>query len=146
MDKQKLYQLVSEKIDQKIQSLELLISETRQSNNDTKSSMGDKYETGREMLQQEINNLQIQLNEVLKQKNYLKTMSSKFSEKVEKGALVQTDKGYFYISVSLGEILFDNKKIFAISSESPLAIALLGKIKNEVIMFNNNKQKIENIW
>ena len=146
MDKQKLHQLISEKIDQKIQSLELLISETRQSNNDTKSSMGDKYETGREMLQQEINNLQIQLNEVLKQKNYLKTMSSKFSEKVEKGALIQMDKGYFYISVSLGEILFDNKKIFAISSESPLAIALLGKIKNEVIMFNNNKQKIENIW
>ena len=146
MDKQKLYQLVSEKIDQKIQSLELLISETRQSNNDTKSSMGDKYETGREMLQQEINNLQIQLNEVLKQKNYLKTMSSKFSEKVEKGALVQTDKGYFYISVSLGEILFDSKKMYAISSESPLAIALLGKIKNEVVIFNNSKQKIENIW
>ena len=146
MDKQKLYQLVSEKIDQKIQSLELLISETRQSNNDTKSSMGDKYETGREMLQQAINNLQIQLNEVLKQKNYLKTMSSKFSEKVEKGALIQTDKGYFFISVSLGEILFDDKKMFAISSESPLAIALLGKIKNEVVIFNNSKQKIENIW
>ena len=31
-----------------------------------KSSMGDKYETSREMLQQEINNLQLQLNEQLK--------------------------------------------------------------------------------
>jgi hypothetical protein len=49
--------------------------------------MGDKYETGREMLQQEINNLQVQLNEVLKQQDFLKTIPVKISDKAEKGAL-----------------------------------------------------------
>ena len=77
MDKQKLSLLISQKLSEKIQTFEKLIAETRASNNDTKSSMGDKYETGREMLQQEINNLQVQLNEVLKQQDFLKTSFDK---------------------------------------------------------------------
>ena len=57
MNKTEILNLVQEKISEKIRNLERLISETRESNNETKSSMGDKYETGREMLQQEINAL-----------------------------------------------------------------------------------------
>ena len=147
MDKQKLSLLISQKLSEKIQTFEKLIAETRASNNDTKSSMGDKYETGREMLQQEINNLQVQLNEVLKQQDFLKTsfdklrMTKKF-DKAEKGAIVKTEKGLFFISVSLGEINFDNQKIICISPESPLAKAMNGKQKGEVFSLNNINQKI----
>ena len=45
MDKEKLLQLINQKLSDKIQNFEKLIDETRASNNDTKSSMGDKYET-----------------------------------------------------------------------------------------------------
>lgn len=147
MDKQKLSLLISQKLYEKIQTFEKLIAETRASNNDTKSSMGDKYETGREMLQQEINNLQVQLNEVLKQQDFLKTsfdklrMTKKF-DKAEKGVIVKTEKGLFFISVSLGEINFDNQKIICISPESPLAKAMNGKQKGEVFSLNNINQKI----
>lgn len=150
MDKQKLSLLISQKLSEKIQNFEKLIAETRASNNDTKSSMGDKYETGREMLQQEINNLQVQLNEVLKQQDFLKTsfdklrMTKKF-DKAEKGAIVKTEKGLFFISVSLGEINFDNQKIICISPESPLAKAMNGKQKGEVFSLNNMSQKIVDI-
>ena len=150
MDKQKLSLLISQKLSEKIQTFEKLIAETRASNNDTKSSMGDKYETGREMLQQEINNLQVQLNEVLKQQDFLKTsfdklrMTKKF-DKAEKGAIVKTEKGLFFISVSLGEINFDNQKIICISPESPLAKAMNGKQKGEVFSLNNMSQKIVDI-
>ena len=145
MDKQKLSLLISQKLSEKIQTFEKLIAETRASNNDTKSSMGDKYETGREMLQQEINNLQVQLNEVLKQQDFLKTILIKPSEKAEKGAIVKTEKGLFFISVSLGEINFDNQKIICISPESPLAKAMNGKQKGEVFSLNNMSQKIVDI-
>ncbi len=74
MNKAELLELVKQKISEKIQKLEQLIAETRASNNDTKSSMGDKYETSREMLQQEINNLQLQLNEQLKSQQILKNI------------------------------------------------------------------------
>jgi len=145
MDKQKLSLLISQKLSGKIQNFEKLIAETRASNNDTKSSMGDKYETGTEMLQQEINNLQVQLNEVLKQQDFLKTILIKPCEKVEKGAIVKTERGLFFISVSLGEINFDNQKIICISPESPLAKAMNGKQKGEVFSLNNMSQKIVDI-
>lgn len=142
MNKENLNQFIKDKITEKIRNLENIISETRASSNDTKSSMGDKYETGREMLQQEINNLQIQLNEVIKQRDFLKTISVKNSEKAEKGALVKTEKGLFYISVSLGELLFENRKIICISPESPLAKAMNGKTKNDLFTVNNISQTI----
>ena len=147
MNKSELIKIINQKLSEKIQTFEKLIAETRASNNDTKSSMGDKYETGREMLQQEINNLQTQLNEVLKQQDFLKTsfdklrMTKKF-DKAEKGAIVKTEKGLFFISVSLGEINFDNQKIICISPESPLAKAMNGKQKDEGFSLNNINQKI----
>lgn len=147
MNKTELIKLINQKLSEKIQNFEKLIAETRASTNDTKSSMGDKYETGREMLQQEINNLQVQLNEVLKQQDFLKTsfdklrMTKKF-DKAEKGAIVKTEQGLFFISVSLGEINFDNQKIICISPESPLAKAMNGKQKGDVFSLNNMNQKI----
>ncbi|GGG63958.1 GreA/GreB family elongation factor [Epilithonimonas arachidiradicis] len=146
MDKLELIKIVRQKLSEKIQNFEKLIAETRASSNDTKSSMGDKYETGREMLQQEINNLQVQLNEVLKQQDFIKTILIKTSDKAEKGAIVRTERGLFFISVSLGEITFENQKIICISPESPLAKAMIGKRKSENFSINNINQKIENIW
>lgn len=145
MNKSSLIDIIKLKLSGKIQNFEKLIAETRASSNDTKSSMGDKYETGREMLQQEINNLQVQLNEVLKQQDFLKTILVKSSDKAEKGAIVKTEKGLFFISVSLGEITFENQKIICISPESPLAKAMNGKQKGEVFSLNNTSQKIEEI-
>ncbi|AZA73335.1 hypothetical protein [Chryseobacterium indoltheticum] len=142
MNKSSLLDIIKSKLSEKIQTLEKLIAETRASSNDTKSSMGDKYETGREMLQQEINNLQIQLNEVLKQQDFLKTVLPKQSDKAEKGAIVKTEKGLFFISVSLGEITCENQKIICISPESPLAKAMFGKQENECFSLNNINQKI----
>jgi len=146
MDKALLLTTIKEKLSEKVHNFEKLIAETRASSNDTKSSMGDKYETGREMLQQEINNLQVQLNEVLKQQDFLKTILPKSSEKAEKGAIIKTERGLFFISVSLGEIIFENQKIICISPESPLAKVMNGKQENEVFSINNINQKIENIW
>jgi len=146
MNKEELIKIIRQKLSEKIENFEKLIAETRASSNDTKSSMGDKYETGREMLQQEINNLQVQLNEILKQKDSLKTVLPKPSDKAEKGAIVKTEKGLFFISVSLGEIKVENEKIICISLESPLAKAMNGKQEGELFSLNNISQKILNIF
>ncbi|OCA76551.1 hypothetical protein BBH99_12275 [Chryseobacterium contaminans] len=146
MNKQEIINIIKAKITDKIQYFENLIAETRASNNDTKSSMGDKYETGREMLQQEINNLQRQLNEVLNQQGVLQKITADSSEKVQNGALVKTNKGVFYVSASMGEILFENQKIMTVSAESPLVKAMFGKKMGETFTINNITQDIEQIW
>jgi transcription elongation GreA/GreB family factor len=146
MNKEEILQILKHKISAKIQVFENLIAETRASSNDTKSSMGDKYETGREMLQQEINNVQRQLNETLNQQNFLQKLSADKCSKVQNGALVKTDKGLFYISASVGEIIFENKKIMTISSESPLAKEMSGKKESETFVINKTIQIIEAVW
>lgn len=146
MDKSKILTLIKTKIADKIQKFEGLIEETRASNNDTKSSMGDKYETGREMLQQEINNLQRQLNECLQQQLLVQKINGDPASKVQNGALVKTDKGLFYIAASVGEIIFENQKIMTVSSESPLVKAMAGLTKGQNFFVNTVSQTIEEIW
>ena len=144
--KSELLEIIHQKISEKIQKLEQLIAETRASNNDTKSSMGDKYETSREMLQQEINHLQIQLNEHLKSQQILKNINPNPHKIVTLGSLVETEKGMFFIAISLGELSFSQEKIFVISAESPLAKAMNGKKTGESFVVNNLQQTIKNIW
>ena len=144
--KSELLEIIHQKISEKIQKLEQLIAETRASNNDTKSSMGDKYETSREMLQQEINHLQIQLNEHLKSQQILKNINPNPHKIVTLGSLVETEKGMFFIAISLGELSFNQEKIFVISAESPLAKAMNGKKVGETFIVNNLTQIIKNIW
>ena len=144
--KSELLEIIHQKISEKIQKLEQLIAETRASNNDTKSSMGDKYETSREMLQQEINHLQIQLNEHLKSQQILKNINPNPHKIVTLGSLVETEKGMFFIAISLGELSFNQEKMFVISAESPLAKAMNGKKTGESFVVNNLSQIIKNIW
>ena len=146
MNKPEILKIIHDKLSEKISHLEHLISETRAANNETKSSMGDKYETSREMVQQEINNLQIQLNENIRLRNSLKSINVNQHQNVGLGSLVETDKGLFYIAVSLGMIDYEKKKIFLISPESPLAQAMNGKTENEVFSMNGTQQKIVKIW
>lgn len=146
MEKSKILEAVKNRIAEKIQKFEKLIEETRASNNDTKSSMGDKYETGREMLQQEINNLQRQLNESLNQQSIIQKITSDPLSKVQNGALVKTDKGLFYIAASAGEIVIDHQKIMTVSAESPLAKAMYGLTENQSFSVNNVGQKIVKVW
>ena len=108
--------------------------------------MGDKYETGREMLQQEINNLQIQLNENRSHENILKSLNSNPYKMSGLGSLVQTDAGFFYISVSAGEILHEKIKIFAVSADSPVAKEMAGIKVGEEFAVNGMKRVIRNIW
>jgi transcription elongation GreA/GreB family factor len=144
--KSELLEIIQQKVSEKILKLEQLIAETRASNNDTKSSMGDKYETSREMLQQEINNLQIQLNEHFKSQKILKNINPNPHKVVSLGSWVETNKGKFFIAISLGEILFNREKVFVISAESPLAKAMSGKKVGETFIVNNLTQTIKNIW
>ncbi|HOB24193.1 MAG TPA: hypothetical protein PKI04_04785 [Kaistella sp.] len=132
MNKREILNFIQNILTEKIQNLQKLIEETRASSNDTKSSMGDKYETGREMLQQEINNLQIQLNGFSNSMNILKNINPVPHQSVGLGSLIQTEKGKFFIAISLGEIVFEKEKIFIISAESPLAKAMHGLKKNDI--------------
>lgn len=142
MNKSEILDTVKHLLSAKVQRLQMLIADTRASNNDTKSSMGDKYETGREMLQQEIGKLQLQLGEILKQENILKSITAAPCDSVQRGALVKTDRGAIYIAVPLGHVTINGEKITVISSDSPLAVVLRGRKAGETVPFGNYANNI----
>lgn len=110
--------------------------------NDSKSSMGDKYETSREMSQQEINRLEQQFAANRQQIFNLKAVQQhQKSQLIINGSLVETNIGIFLISISLGEVKYQNKSVFMISQASPLGQLLIGKELNDV--FDMNKREIK---
>ena len=127
----------------KADDLKATIKSTRDSsNNDTKSSMGDKYETTREMLQQDINRLEQQLAETNLQLFNLRNIKFKNAQTVEVGSLVHTSLGLFFISVSLGEMVFETQRLVLISLASPLGKQLNGKKKSEFFILNDRQVEV----
>lgn len=112
-------------------------------NNETKSSAGDKYETGRAMSQNERDMYAKKLTELVHQQKILKGINpKKISDKVESGALLRTEKGMFFISISLGQIKVGSEFVMAISPLSPIAQLILGKIKGDDFSWMNQTQTV----
>ena len=100
----------------------VLAKESRDS--DTKSSAGDKFETGREMMQREMDKLSALLDNTLYSLNKLDRLTNlPSSSVVAEGSLVETDQETYYISIGYGK----TDSIYAISIESPLGVELKGK-------------------
>lgn len=146
-NKQQLHKTCIQKLEQSVVSIQKVIAEAREATaNETKSSMGDKYETTREMLQQEIN---MNMERLKKAQNDLSVLtginSDNSSEKVAIGSLVETNNGIFYISISVGKTVCNDQVFYVISPSSPIGKMLLGKAENEEISFNNKKYIISRI-
>jgi hypothetical protein len=111
----------------RLHDIQSQVSELQSSvNEETKSSAGDKYETGRAMIQLEIEQLSHQLAEHQKNLSYLEAFQPSVTDTICQGAIVTTNEGLFFISVNAGDIVVDGRKIVSISSASPLAQKLLG--------------------
>jgi len=146
--KQELYKKCQDFVQDRIKSLEQAIQSAQDAAaNDTKSSAGDKYETTREMMQQEISRNQTQLHEAKKVKHSLEQINpaSAASTEVKNGSLVITSNGNFYISVSAGQIKIGNSVYFAISPASPVGRVLSGLKTGDKCTFNNKEILIQSI-
>jgi len=114
--------------------------------NETKSTAGDKHETALAMLQIEQRNIKGRLAEAQEKKKLLEKISPVVSSLVVvKGSLVQTNLGYFYLSVALGKIEVERTSIMAISPVSPLGSKLLGLKMGDKVDLNANAYFIQSI-
>lgn len=147
MLKNQLYQLCLDFIEKRIATATEALQQAQEaSNDDTKSSAGDKFETGREMAQQDINRNKQLLADAQQQKGVLLTLADVGeSDKVRSGSLVITNNANFYISISAGQLLLDGKAYFAISAASPVGKLLIGKAVGEQFEFNQKMYDIVQI-
>lgn len=138
--KNKLHQYCLNIAEDRIILLQNILKETQvAANNETKSSAGDKHETGRAMAQLETEKLTAQLSEALKLKQSLAQINPELIAKIGSlGSIVYTNKGNFYIAASIGKIEVENELFFAISPASPIGKLLLTKKEKESFSFNGN--------
>jgi len=124
--KPSIHTLCSTTLNARIAAAEASIADTqRSSQSDTKSSAGDKHETGRAMAQLEIEKQQVSLGNLLAMREVLARLDPNVpQERVREGALVRTDRGLFYIAVGLGRVVVAGHEVMVMSPQAPLAEAL----------------------
>lgn len=141
-DRKKIIRQLHQITEEKIEYLQGLIEDLRSSNTETKSSMGDKYETSREMLQQEIRQIQSQLLNFQNHQNILNRIKELPSDTIQLGSIVMTSFGNFVVASSLGEFELDGQKFISISEQTPLAQQILGKKSGDSFQINQMTHRI----
>lgn len=146
--KQKLLQACKKVVNQRLHTIESTIASHQKAlNSETKSSVGDKHETGRAMLQLEIEKAGNQLQSVQEMLQTLsKVNANTVSRTAHLGSVVETTNGNYFLSTSVGKVTLENTVYFSISTVSPLGKLFMGKEKDAIIEFNNNKIKVLSIY
>lgn len=139
----KIIEKIKKEIEDKIRDTKLNFEQAREArNSDTKSSAGDKYETGREMIQIEMNKLQGLLDQYNTQLNMINSIERKENQLVKMGTLVKSTQGLFFIGLGLGKLTCEELDFFAISLDSPLGALLKSKQKGDFYEIAGKKYQI----
>ncbi|WP_301402148.1 3-oxoacyl-ACP synthase [Polaribacter huanghezhanensis] len=145
--KKELYNQCEKFVNNRLQTIQDIISSNQKAlQSETKSSAGDKHETGRAMLQLEMEKAGQQLQGVLQMKETLAKMDvAKNSTISHLGSLVKTNEATYFLSISAGKLIVENENYFAVSVSSPIGNLLLGKQENEIVIFNGKTSLIKKI-
>jgi hypothetical protein len=145
--KEALFEQCEVFVNKRLYNIENVISSNQKAlQSETKSSAGDKHETGRAMLQLEIEKAGQQLAGITQMKAVLSKIDiSKTSKNACLGSLIVTDKARYFLSLSAGQLVVVDKSYFAISVASPIGKLLLGKQEKDAISFNGITNVINEI-
>lgn len=142
--KYKLLQVCIDDVMQRINTIQTTLQSIESArNNESKSSAGDKFETGRAMMQIEEDKNKRQLQEALIAKNKLSQINIyKRVQHVNLGSLVITENGTFFIAIGQGKKIIDEEIYYCISPEAPIGKILLHQSEGAELSFNEKSFKI----
>lgn len=142
--KQKIYNQCLESVNERLSICEksmALIQESLAS--ETKSSAGDKHETGRAMIQLEREQLGNQLKSIEVEKSILLKINPELNSKIiGVGSLVKTTGFTYFIAISSGKITLNGLNIYCISLQSPIGQILNAKRVGDKVKFREQEMEI----
>ena len=146
--KKALFEACLAQIDERITRINTSLANIKDSmHNETKSSVGDKYETGRAMLQLEEEKARGQLAQANRSKQeILKAQHVQNLGQVAHGSLVVTDKGIYYYITGIGQLKYEGQAYFCVSIGSPIGKMMKDKEAGEQVTFNGNTISIKSIF
>jgi transcription elongation GreA/GreB family factor len=135
-------------VEKRLKNIEETISSHQKAlQTETKSSAGDKHETGRAMLQLEMEKAGKQLLGVSKMNQILSQIdTAKKSNIANLGSVICTSNGNYFLSISAGKIEIEEGIYYAVSIASPIGQLLLGKEEEGDFIIYSNKINIDSIF
>lgn len=114
---------------------------------ETKSSAGDKFETSREMMTQDLMTLELQIRQSKLDLDEIQRLQAikETAPSVQEGSMVKLGSDMFLLAVSIGQINVEDQKVYLLSKNAPLGQILIGKKKTEIINFRGKNIPIEEI-
>jgi hypothetical protein len=148
MDKKIIHAKCLEIIELKLNDLQTEILGLNQSvQNETKSSAGDKHETGRAMIQQELDFANQRLKELqITESDFNKINPTIENKLINVGSLIETNIGLIYFTIALGKIKLNNLEVNVLSIQSPIGKLLKGKNVGDKIILNGKEIIIHSIY
>ena len=114
---------------------------------ETKSSAGDKFETGRAMLHIEQDHVRRQIAEALAQKAVLDSIvPGGVPERAGLGTLIRASGSYYFLSTALGKIEVEGNSLIALSLQSPLGSKFAGQQPGASVTMNGKTMVIEELF
>ncbi|MGA7838845.1 MAG: hypothetical protein WB996_12805 [Ignavibacteriaceae bacterium] len=146
--KKELYSACANYVESKIKQITDALNELQQAaNQETKSSMGDKYETGRSSIHLEMEKYSGQLNEFTNLKKILFHINSERNyDTAQPGCVVYTNNANYFIAINAGEFEIHGIKYLTISLASPLGKELYKRKSGDKFTFRNKEFKIDNVF
>jgi transcription elongation GreA/GreB family factor len=140
-----LHNHCTELANSKVDALEQELNATREATTtESKSSAGDKHETGRAMMHLEQEKLHKQLAEAQTIVAELERIDGKaVHTQIGLGTLVKTDKATFLLAAGLGKVDFEGITYFVVSTKAPIAAQFLGKSAGEKVNMNGTVYDIQ---
>lgn len=146
--KQQLYNKCVDFVKERFSNIQNQIKGIQESlTSETKSSAGDKHETGRAMLQLEREKAGFQLAEVEKLEEVLSKIDvEKTSQIIGLGSVVFTTKANYFMAISVGQLKVGSDNFFAISPNTPIGLLLMGKMVNDKVTFREQSFVVETVF
>lgn len=134
-------------VKERVNTAELALADNRAGlEDDSKSSAGDKYETSREIVQQEVIRNELLLTEARTMEIVLSKINVDHNfETIQNGSLAITNHGSFFFAIAIGKVEVNSKDYFVISIGSPLGQAFRDKKAGEKVVFNKISYLIKEV-
>lgn len=138
LDKSIVFQALQTEVNLRVSTLEKALDNSRaEMVSESKSTAGDKHETGRAMAQLEQEKLGRQVLSARElQQAIAQIDANEEHDKIQFGSLIKASNGLFFFSVGIGKLIVEGESIFCLTMTSPLGNFLKGKKAGESIQFN----------
>lgn len=144
--KQQLLRFCHDFVDHRITTASQAMTSAQQAaNEEGRSSAGDKYETGRAMMQIERDQAAEQLSEAMKLKKLLESIDiERVTDKAVLGSLVICKNMSVFLAIGIGKANVEGREYLIVAPHSPLGKSLVSKgVKDEFVIHGEVKSIVD---